>query len=580
MRTTLASVCLFVLAAALLAACSGDQADEPPVVAQVVPTLSPAPVPTATGTPRPTPTLTPTPTNTPEPTATRTPMPVATAAPTRTPTATAILTPTTTPAETPTPSPTPTFTPTAIATFAPTPTFTPTPAATATFTPTPVPTQVPTPTPVPTQAPTPTNTPIPTATPTNTPTPTPIPVASSPPPRWVFAGDIPDEHRVVLQEEMERVRGYFSAGYGAEATGFTAMVGTFEAMAPAYQDLTGEDLLARQASRGWVRGWIATSKAGGAVLVLVYNPYEANPVTIPETTIIHEYFHILQGQHASGIAELPSGEMAYGGIDKGPEWMVEGLASYADYAYSQTRPGRRAFLEDRYTPYWDLAQQRLTEPDSLGDLAEELRAIEDDSVFRGVEHSYPLSFLGALFLVEEASKNEGGYVDFWRFLHDRPDWRHAFEDAFGLTTEEFYAAFGEWIDTRIPDLASVRYKLQLRWDGPTITGQGVPLVKLENSAWVTTSLTTSSDPDGVFYVIYSRGDTGASVLSLWWQETDWCTEHLLGYFKDGGLTTDRNEATRVKFTGESEDAEWRLPTHPGALPRVDGQCRGCNCPGS
>ena len=49
-------------------------------------------------------------------------------------------------------------------------------------------------------------------------------------------------------------------------------------------------------------------------------------------SIPHEYFHILQGQSASGFAQLQTGETAYysHGVENGAYWLVEGLATYAD----------------------------------------------------------------------------------------------------------------------------------------------------------------------------------------------------------------------------------------------------------
>ena len=41
---------------------------------------------------------------------------------------------------------------------------------------------------------------------------------------------------------MEAVRAYFSERFGVEATGFTVLVGEYEAMSPIFSDLTGGNL--------------------------------------------------------------------------------------------------------------------------------------------------------------------------------------------------------------------------------------------------------------------------------------------------------------------------------------------------
>ena len=118
--------------------------------------------------------------------------------------------------------------------------------------------------------PTATPTPLPTATPTPLPTatPTPIPRAASPPPTWIFAEGIPERHQAILREEMESVRAYFSDRFDGEATGFTVLVGEYEAMSPIFLDLTGGDLSSvgvspdLRGSHAWV--------TGGHVLCILY----------------------------------------------------------------------------------------------------------------------------------------------------------------------------------------------------------------------------------------------------------------------------------------------------------------------
>ena len=554
MKITLTLACVLVLAA-LLVGCSSDEAGESPVVARVVvPTL--APVPTVTETPRPTQTPTSTPTSTPEPTATRTPRPTPTATPTRTPTATATFIPT--PTQTPSPTPIATFTPTRTATATQTPT--PAPTATATFTPTP------------------TNTPTQTPTPTATATATPVPVASSAPPTWVFAGDIPDEHKAALREEMERTRGFFADRHGVEATGFTVLVAPdFGVMEAPYRNITGRDLNETRARlRPGASAWVDSSRRGGAVVVLAYSIW--SPDRVPVRPIAHEYFHVLQGQSASGFAPLPNGEMDFEYPNaRSPNWLVEGTAVYADRVYAPTSPVIRPLLIDESVPQKCLVAARVLEPESLSDLVAVLRRVEGYRDFHDADCGYPLGHLAATFLVEEVSEHERAYVDYWRFLHDRP-WEDAFEDAFGLSVEEFYAGFGEWVDTKVTRTPSrVRLKVQLRWRGPAIGDQGRMVFHMAASGTGNTSTVTRQET-GTFYFVYSRinldtGVTGVTgVLSLWWTK-DRCTEHLLGYYKDGGLTTKLTEATAINLTDASEDLEWVLPAHPGALPWVAGETR-------
>ena len=57
------------------------------------------------------------------------------------------------------------------------------------------------------------------------------------------------------------------------------------------------------------------------------------------------------------------------------------------------------------------------------------------------------------------------------------------------------------------------------------------------------------------------------ILALWW--IDGCNQYRLGWYKDGELTSVREEATVVEFAGISADLAWRLSGHPSTLPRLD-----------
>ena len=365
-----------------------------------------------------------------------------------------------TPTLTPAPVPTPTAVP------IPVPAATPTPVHTATATPTtaPIPTVVPTPIPtaVPSQTPTavptsvPTATPAPTPRPTATPTPTPIPTATpvplppSPPPRWVIAGEVTPEDEALLRDEMEVVRAYFRDRHGFEATGFTVILAAdYEALAAAHTAVVGY-----APSRYVPRAFVTDSKAGGAVLVLSYHVPLYSSTESLRSVISHEYVHVLQGQLASGFELLPNGEIASNRSSSSPYWMVEGAATYlADYKYSPTIPGSRSFW-DRFSPYQDLKCEPLYEDsDILDNLALELERIEDYGEFNRPTagfHSYSLSFVASVFLIEELGIEESSYLNYWKLLDEiNEDSTDAFAEAFGMSVSDFYSAFGKWIHSGV-----------------------------------------------------------------------------------------------------------------------------------
>ena len=121
----------------------------------------------------------------------------------------------------------------------------------------------------------------------------------SPPPTWVFAGDVPDAHRTALREEMEYVRTWFAEQYGVAATGFTVLVGAdYAALAPVAREAVGLDLSNVFVPPGHggpasllPSPFVTTANDGRSVMVLVYG---RNPVESLKEHIVHEYFHVLQ----------------------------------------------------------------------------------------------------------------------------------------------------------------------------------------------------------------------------------------------------------------------------------------------
>ena len=361
-----------------------------------------------------------------------------------------------TPTAIPTPTPKPASTPTLVHTATAVPTPTPKPAATptlvhtATAVPTPIPTVVPTPTP--TATPTPTPTPASTPTPTPIPTATPVPRAALPPPIWVIAGEVSPEDEALLRDEMEVVRAYFRDGHGFEATGFTVILAAdYEALVAAHQDIVGY-----APSRFASRAFVTNSKAGGAVLVLSYHVPLYSSTDSLRSAISHEYVHVLQGQLASGFELLPNGEIASNRSSSSLYWMVEGAAAYlANYKYSSTRPGTRPF-SDRFSPYKDLkCEPQYEGRDILENLALELERIEDYGEFNRSSagfHSYSLSFVASVFLIEELGIKEGSYLNYWKLLGEIDEnSTGTFAEAFGMSTNDFYPAFGEWIHSGVID---------------------------------------------------------------------------------------------------------------------------------
>ena len=365
---------------------------------------------------------------------------------------------------------------------------------------------------------------------------------------------------------MESVRAYFSHRFGVEATGFTVVAGEFEAMSAIYSDLTGGDLsLVVRPGLRVGHAWV-----GGDLLWILYGYDHDASLRTGKGAIFHEYFHVLQRRLASRSYQ-------------GPYWLLEGLAMYAEYAakteYSDDIDilGARDILRV-VQPYQRLAVRGVREPDLLQNLSAELARIEDPSSFYEKESlldytSYELSFIASVFLVEEQAKEEGSYVNYWKLLGERSTWQQAFEEAFGISLDGFYAAFEA---SALPFPRVVQLDIQLRLpEGQFTDFPGRVWLEFERQSWEggrpDTYLGTLGHDSGtleVYYTLYyTQGSVGTSYLSLWWSDGG-PTMCLRGWYRDGSLTPRKEDATAVEFTGKSANIDWNLPAHPSTLPSL------------
>ncbi len=400
------------------------------------------------------------------------------------------------------------------------------------------------------------------------------------PPNWVFAGDVPETEQTMLREELEHSRAYFADKFDVRATGFTVLVGEdYEALSLVYRDVVGIDLSDHYHPEAEVTyGWVTSSATSGAVMTLMYG-LQTDSFSQLKHYIAHEHFHVLQGQLASGFAPLQNGEIGWhsNSPSVAPQWLVEGLASYADYKYTPSRSDRRLFY-DRHSPFADLGWSQINEELNYGDLERSENYLDALCTFADI-YFYALSFVASQFVVEQA--DEDSYVEFWKLLGGRPTWQQAFQEAFGTGFNEFYTAFEEWLPSQIPSYDQVT--IQMFWPdmeaNPPIRGEFLYLSVGEVS-WEADSnpeyrfSTGSRGPWTLPLILtftYPAGASGMATFSLWWSD-DQITEHLLGWYKDGELTDQRTQATPVEFTG-SKSIEWTLPAHPNTLPRLESRPR-------
>ena len=223
---------------------------------------------------------------------------------------------------------------------------------------------------------------------------------------------------------MDGNRGFFAERWGVEAD-VTTYAGERESVTPVYRELLGRSG-APPCGHFSVRD---------NVIFLVDDCVNGG-------THAHEYFHAIQF-HLMGTPQKAV-----------PAWIAEGSAEYAQTMYAGTTYRRRLYPD--HPPKWLTVEARIEE-----------RRETDASVgygfwppLSGTEGGpdvtgplpqgayYDLGFLGIAWLAEHSG--DQSIVEFYRQLADKPDWREAFEPAFGMTLKEFHEQFDAYRDAAAP----------------------------------------------------------------------------------------------------------------------------------
>ena len=152
-----------------------------------------------------------------------------------------------------------------------------------------------------------------------------------------------------------------------------------------------------------------------------------------DDTLAHEYFHVLQ----HNFARYPYP----------PLWLTEGTATYAAALYLALTGARDGEVVRQ--GWWQ----------ATGRVPEQLSELESD--FYGVSERYSLGAVAVDWLVAHALREDSGdgaataqellplrervqydsFIEYYRLLPSSRGWEDAFEKAFGITPEAFYAAF-------------------------------------------------------------------------------------------------------------------------------------------
>lgn len=250
-----------------------------------------------------------------------------------------------------------------------------------------------------------------------------------PEPEIVFLGDFTDEERAAIVREVKSVQMSFAERFDVVTSEFTLYISTdFEALNDAYREWLDPEYRRRGVELpSWFRcGGLAWPEA--IFITLETCDEDERAYGGP---IAHEYFHILQ--HHLGLV---------GGSQWWAGWLVEGAAVYASTQYAEEQ-GRRTVEWRRKVARleWASLGTCLPGPCNRGRniLQADLSGLADDIL------QYEVGFLVVDWLVER--KGEQALMEFFRLGGGR----HEFEDAFDMTSEEFFDGLeGLWQDVAPP----------------------------------------------------------------------------------------------------------------------------------
>ena len=342
--------------------------------------------------------------------------------------------------------PLPTATPPGVVAVIPAPTPEPTSTLTPTPTATPEPTSTPTLTPTPTATPEPTSTLTPTARTTSQPTATPIAQPTLWPlitmqgapnyVKWKIGSGVKPEY---VEDSVEGVRLMDEYIESLDVPGIEAEVHFHlfqdqHELAAAYEAATGA-----KASRGDIEAFL---DGEGYIFVntLRLEEWKVSSEFVRRASA-HEMVHALQYELAGVRYDTDDHTIA----ETGPFWVIEGIAEFLAYQ-AMAAAGVLSYDTIRNsTDSFGIVEQSKRDDTPLS----EMETLAGSSEVRGDPWIY---FLLAAELLASRT-GQSSLIHYYSLLQPGTTWQEAFEQAFGVTAEEFYELFEAHRAADFPDPA-------------------------------------------------------------------------------------------------------------------------------
>ena len=151
----------------------------------------------------------------------------------------------------------------------------------------------------------------------------------------MFVGDISQEWRIRVREELARVVAFYSDRYDIVVPQFTMyFANDLEPIVSLYQELHGREAPLVQGFRG---GWVASTRDSALEAFVA-----SGSASGLSELLSHEYYHVMQHHVLRTLADGPRSSTA---------WLIEGTASYGETLYVTRGSHRQAEFLWRWEPF-------------------------------------------------------------------------------------------------------------------------------------------------------------------------------------------------------------------------------------
>ena len=180
-------------------------------------------------------------------------------------------------------------------------------------------------------------------------------------------------------------------------------------------------------------------------------------VEIDQMTIFHEYFHAIQRMYQSHPQVPPNQPDKF----DGPDWMTEGLAVYmSEYAVGMLR--ENGILDRMRTPIYETEEENHSYEAinaSLMAKLDDIEVLQKQHLGLSLKNSgsawesiapYVYGAWAAAYLSHIAGKE--AFIDKYYPAIDTVGWKKAFKQTFGMSIEDFYIEFDQFMKQPRDDL--------------------------------------------------------------------------------------------------------------------------------